>query len=116
MPHTYSAVRIPQKALLMPGEESCRADVGIGLLSGEFQRMNETFQEPMEYTPTCRCVQGVIRARALDSIPCAVLKPFRQYLENHSLIPLGDLYGWVVFSPVNHGRDDYRISLRVGIH
>lgn len=115
VPHTYSTVRIPQKALLMPASETCQADVGLGLLSVNFQRANETFQEPMEYTPPCKCIHGCVQVKRLDRIPCAVLEPFKQYLERHSLIPIGDMYGWVVYSPVDHQRDAYRISLRVGI-
>ncbi|MBR3107005.1 MAG: MerR family transcriptional regulator [Clostridia bacterium] len=116
VPYTYSTIRIRQKALLLPASETCQADVGLGLLSGNFKRINETFQEPMEYTPPCKCIQGTIEARRLDSIPCAALQPFKEYIEQHSLIPIGDLYGWVVYSPVNHQRDTYRISLRVGIN
>ena len=115
VPYTYSTIRIPQKALLLPSTEICRADTGLGMLSDTFRRINETFREPMEYTPPCKCIQGMIETRSLEQIPCAALNPFVSYLREHDLIPLGDLYGWVVYSPVNHLRDSYRISLRVGI-
>lgn len=115
VPFTYSTVRIPQKALLLPESETCRAEPGLGLLSGSFQRIGETFREPMEYTPPGKCIQGIIETRSLEEIPCAALAPFGRYLLEKSLIPLGDLYGWVVYTPANHRRDTYRISLRVGI-
>ena len=116
VPYSYSTIRIRQKALLLPAEAVCQADTGLGLLSGTFRQINETFQEPMEYSPPCKCIQGIIETRRLDEIPCKVLTPFREYLEEHGLIPLGDLYGWVVYSPANHQRDTYKISLRVGIN
>lgn len=85
------------------------------MLSDTFRRINETFREPMEYSPPCKCIQGIIETRDLERIPCTVLTPFVRYLEEHDLIPLGNLYGWVVYSPVNHKWDSYRISLRVGV-
>ena len=115
VPYTYSTIRIRQRALALPDSETCRADTGLGLLKGNFQRIHETFREPMEYMPPCKCIQGIIETKRLDEVPCKVLVPFREYLEEHGLIPLGDLYGWVVYSPANHQRDTYRISLRVGI-
>ena len=115
VPYTYSTIRIPQKALLLPPTETCRADTGLGMLSDTFRRINETFREPMEYSPPCKCIQGIIETRDLERIPCTVLTPFVRYLEEHDLIPLGNLYGWVVYSPVNHKWDSYRISLRIGV-
>ena len=115
VPYTYSTIRIPQKALLLPPTETCRADTGLGMLSDTFRRINETFRESMEYSPPCKCIQGNIETRDLERIPCTVLTPFVRYLEEHDLIPLGNLYGWVVYSPVNHKWDSYRISLRIGV-
>ena len=116
VPETYSAIRIPQKALLLPMDESCAADTGIGLLSGAFKRFNETYEPPIEYTPPCRCIGGMIETPDLSAIPRAALEPFRQYIEAHALIPLGDMYGWVVYTPADRQAEPFRISLRVGVH
>jgi 2',3'-cyclic-nucleotide 2'-phosphodiesterase (5'-nucleotidase family) len=40
--------------------KDCRADTGLGMLSDTFRRINETFREPMEYSPPCKCIQGII--------------------------------------------------------
>ena len=116
VPDTYSVIRIPQRALLLPPEASCAADTGIGLLSGAFKRLNEIYEPPIEYTPPCRCIGRVIETMDMSSIPRSMLEPFKVYLEEHSLIPLGDFYGWVVFAPAGRGNEPFRISLRIGVH
>ena len=116
MPDTYSFIRIPKQALLLPPDAFCPVDAGIGLLSGAFQRLHETFEEPMEYTPPCKCISGLIQTKRLDRITGSVLAPFGKFLEEHGLIPLGDFFGWVVYSPADHENDSFSISLRLGIN
>ena len=116
VPETYSAIRIPQRALMLPMDEYCEADTGIGLLSGAFRRFNETFEPPIEYTPPCRCVGGMIEVQDLSRIPRATLEPFRRYIEEHGMIPLDDFYGWVVYTPADRKAEPFRISLRIGVH
>jgi len=116
VPDTYSVVRIPARAMDMPPETLCPVDTGIGLLSGAFHRIQETYEEPMEYTPPCKCLHAMITVKHLNQIPSSTLAPFRRYLDQHGLIALGDFYGWVVYSPANHQSDAFHISIRLGIN
>lgn len=115
VPYAYAVLRIPQRALYMQPDETCAADVGIGLLATAFNRTGETFAPPMEYAPPYKCIQSLTAITHPDRIPFSVLEPFRRYIDRHGLIPMGDLYGWVVYAPANR-REPYRVSLRVAIH
>ncbi len=116
VPDTYSVIRIPKQALGLPQEAFCPVEAGIGLLSGAFQRLHEVYEEPIEYTPPCKCIQGMIRTRRLDRIQRSVLQPFEEFIAEHGLIPLGDFYGWVVYTPADHEHDCFHISMRLGIN
>ena len=116
VPETYSAIRIRQDAMRLGPQETCGADTGLGLLSTAFRRLNETCEPPVEYTPPCKCIQGMIETASLSAIPAAALIPFARYLQAHDLIPLGDFYGWVVYTPAHLPEDTFKISLRIGIH
>ena len=115
VPDTYSVVRIPRSVFSLPEEAFCPVDIGIGLLSGAFHRLQETFEPPIEYTPPCKCIQGMIRTRRIDQIRRGDLNPFEKYMEEHGQIPIGDFYGWVVYTPADHVNDCFHISLRIGI-
>ncbi|MBQ9007814.1 MAG: MerR family transcriptional regulator [Clostridia bacterium] len=116
MPYAYSVIRISRNALYLPPDQFCPVDTGIGLLSGAFQRMNEKMDEPIEYTPPCKCIQGIVHVKDPDQISRRVLDPFQEYLSGHGLIPLSDFHGWVIYTPVDHTRDEFCISLRIGVN
>ena len=116
VPDTYSTIRIPAEALFLDDDAFCPVQLGIGLLSGAFNRLGETFEPPMQYTPPSKCIRGDIHIRQLDRIPKHILNPFQQYLESHQLIPIGDFYGWIIYSPIHQEKDSFHISLRLGIH
>ncbi len=114
-PYRYSVIRISKNALFLPETGVCPSEMGIGLLGSAFHRMQEVLEEPMEYTPPSKCLQGVIRVKDLRQIPVRLLMPFRAMIEQRCVIPLSDFYGWVVYAPVSHRDDCFSVSLRIGI-
>jgi len=116
VPETYTMIRIPGEAMLLPPGAVCDADTGIGLLSSAFRRLNEKLEEPVEYTPPSKCIGGMIELRQLEQIPRSALDPFIAYIDRNGVIPLGDFHGWVVYAPVNREKEPFRVFLRLGIH
>ena len=115
VPDTYACVRIPLDALFLPDGAEYGADVGVGLLSAAFRRLGKPLAPPVEYAPPCKCIEGMLRLKRIDRIPSSALAPFRDYIESHGLVPLGDFHGWVVYSPVRDD-DEFHISLRLGVN
>ena len=48
-------------------------------------------------------------------IPVAALRPLLEYVDANGLIPLDDLYGWVVYTPAGGKDTMYRISMRLAV-
>lgn len=114
-PHTYSVVRVRFKDISACTEDSCPASVGIGLMKHVFDDAGDTFREPMQYSPLGRCIQGVIETPSLDRIPVKALTPFVQFLRERTLIPLEDLYGWVIYAPAEGQNEPFRVSMRLAV-
>ncbi len=114
-PYTYSFVRIPREALFMPPDALCPCEAGIGLLAGAFQRMKEPLEDPVEYSPPCKCIEGMLRVKDPLRIPRAALEPFDRYIRQHSVIPMADFHAWIVYAPAEDGEGEYLLSVRLGI-
>lgn len=115
MPQTHSTICIPLAELNSRREGAYGIQVGLGMLEGSFVEKGETFQEPMRYTPPNTCVHGAIVVDGLDSITPEALSPFFEYLERNHLIPIDDMFGWVVFIAAEGKRRRYYLSMRVRV-
>ncbi|MBR5561174.1 MAG: MerR family transcriptional regulator [Clostridia bacterium] len=115
-PHAYSVVRVRLSDLRSCSSDTCRADVGIGLLKNQFDSIGETFREPMQYSPVSACLTTMIETPDPENIPLSALEPLMSYIDEHSLIPMDDLYGWVVYAPVGESSPMYRISMRIAVN
>lgn len=115
MPYTHATVRIPLAELQSPGEGPYRSFAGIGMLERYFNERGEKFGEPMQYSPPNTCVHGLVAARNLSSISRQDLAPFFEYLAAHSLIPVGDMFGWVVYIERAGAECRYYLSLRIAV-
>ncbi|MDO4492589.1 MAG: MerR family transcriptional regulator [Clostridia bacterium] len=111
-PHCYSCVRVRKESLLAEMPETCPATLGIGLMKHVFDAGGETFRAPMQYSPLARCIQGVIETPSPERIPAEALRPFVDFLRGHTLIPLDDMYGWIVYTPAEGTNEPFRISMR----
>jgi DNA-binding transcriptional MerR regulator len=115
MPQTHSTIRIPLAELNSRREGPYDIEVGLGMLEGSFIEKGETYQEPMRYTPPNTCIHGTIAVDGLDSITPEALSPFIEYLKANSLIPIDDMFGWVVYIASEGERRRYYLSLRVRV-
>ena len=115
-PYAYSVVRVRLADLRSCVSDTCRADVGIGLLKNQFDAIGETFRKPMQYSPVGACLTTMIETPDPSNIPVSALAPLMAYIDEHSLIPMDDLYGWVVYAPVGESSPMYRISMRIAVN
>ena len=116
MPYAYSVVRVRLADLHACTGQTCPADVGIGLFKNVFDSIGETFREPMQYSPIGSCLTMMIETPDPSNIPVSSLMPLMSYIDEHSLIPMDDLYGWVVYAPVGESSPMYRISMRIAVN
>lgn len=114
-PYTYSVLRIRKEELQQRHEGIFHADIGIGLLKSHFDRLGETFEEPMRFSPPNKCLQYLAEVENIHALDCATLSPIQAFLEQNGLIPIDDLYGWIVYAPGGEKDRRYRVSMRVAI-
>lgn len=115
MPQTHSTIRIPLAELNSRRAGAYEIGVGLGMLEGSFVEKGETFQEPMRYTPPNTCVNGDIVVDGLDSITPQTLAPFFRYFEGKRLMPIDDMFGWVVYIASEGMKRKYYLSMRVRV-
>ena len=111
MPYTHSTLRVSREELLSNFDRPYRMDLGIGMLRRYFNELGESLCEPIEYSPVNTCVHGIVEVQGLESLDRRLLEPFFRFMEEHSLVPIGDLFGWVVYMT---GSLSY-VSLRVAV-
>lgn len=114
-PYVYSVIRVRHSVLTACTQETCPADTGIGLFKNVFDSIGDTFREPMQYSPVNTCVNLMIETPDPSHIPVAALRPLLEYVDANGLIPLDDLYGWVVYTPAGGKDTMYRISMRLAV-
>lgn len=115
MPYTHATVRIPLAELRSSGVGPYRSYAGIGMLERYFIERGESFREPMQYSPPNTCIHGVVAVEDLGSISRADLAPFFDHLAAKSLIPVDDMFGWVVYIERDGRRRRYYLSLRIAV-
>lgn len=114
-PHVYSVIRIRYAQLSACKGGTCPADMGIGLFKRVFDSIGDTFREPMVYSPVNTCINTMIETPDPTCIPVSALRPMLDYVHDNGLIPLDDLFGWVVYTPIGEEDRMYRISLRLAV-
>lgn len=115
MPYAHATIRIRLEELTsgLPGPYGVQ--LGIGMLERYFLEAGETFREPMQYSPPQSSINGMIFVGDLESIGRAELAPFLDHLEENKLIPVDDMYGWIVYASRTRGAARYCVSLRVAV-
>lgn len=115
MPYAHATIRIPREELLSDRTGPYGVHLGIGMLERYFAETGERFIPPMEYTPPHCCIQGMACVESLRRITGKDIAPFFDYLDRNSLIPLGDLFGWIVHAGNRQGVPRYCLSLRIAV-
>lgn len=115
MPYTHATIRIAREELLREKEGPYKAQLGIGMLERYFNEMGERFTPPMEYTPPHCCVQGMACVGDLGAITRKEIAPFFDYLDRNAMIPIGDLFGWIVHAGKEKTGNRYCLSLRIAV-
>jgi len=114
-PFTHATMRIPLAELRARKEGPYGVELGLGMLERYFLEKGETLREPILYEPPNTCLQGMLAAESLGAISRADLEPFFERLAAGSLIPVGDLFGWIVYIAREGGRRRYYLSLRMAV-
>ena len=114
-PHTYSCIRIRREQLLAPRGTDYQADFGVGLLKKEFIQSGEVLRAPIQESPPNVCLVGMIETRSLHTISQTVIRPFLEHMRENGMIPIDDMYGWIVYTPSEGEAAPYQISMRVAI-
>ncbi|MFA6507479.1 MAG: MerR family transcriptional regulator [Treponemataceae bacterium] len=115
MPYTHATIRIPKEELAGEAEGPFSVQIGIGMLERYFSEAGETFREPMQYSPPQSCIHGMVFVADLASIRRTDLSPFFEYLDRNALIPVDDMFGWIVYIARDRQRPRYCLSLRVAV-
>ncbi len=115
MPYAHATLRVPLSALLERGDGPYSAQVGIGMLERYFNDIGDTFREPMQYTAPNTSVSGNILVDDPYGIRRSDLEPMLAYMDERSLVPCDDMFGWIVYISSAGEEAKYYISLRVAV-
>lgn len=114
-PSVHSTMRIPLAELASDREGPYDVHVGIGLLENCFVEKGERLRPPIRYTPPNTCVHGVLTVESLRSICRKDLEPFFRFMETNGLLPMDDMFGWVVLVGREGEGRRFHLSLRIGV-
>lgn len=115
MPYAHATLRIPLNELRERVDGPYSAQVGIGLLERYFNDIGDTFREPMQYSAPNTSVSGTILVDDPRAIRRADLEPMLAYIDERSLVPCDDMFGWIVYISGAGDEAKYYISLRVAV-
>ncbi len=115
MPFTHTTLRIPLSDIKGGSPGPFRVDFGLGLLERYFAQFGEKAQDYIQYSAPNTCINGLAVVEDLAGITRKDIMPFLDYLKAQSLIPIDDMFGWIVYSSREGGRQKYYLSLRMAV-
>lgn len=114
-PYVHSTLRIRLSELQSGSPDPFPVDVGVGLLERYFLESGEKFAEPMQFSPPSTSIQGSVTVDDLRGITRRDIQPFLDFMSESSLLPQGDLFGWIVYVGRVGGKPRYHLSMRIAV-
>lgn len=115
MPYTHTTLRIPLGDIKGDSPGPFQVDFGLGLLERYFVQFGEQLLDHMQYSAPNTCVNGIVVVEDLEGITRKDILPFLDYMKAKGLMPLEDMFGWIVYSSREGGRQKYYLSLRMAV-